>query len=331
MIAEITASKLKGSVSIPASKSHSIRALLIATLAEGTSELINPLDSADVRSCMDLCRALGADIVEKKDRLIVHGTGGRLSTPKNPINVGNSGTTIYLAASLAALSSSPITFDGDEQIRYRSASNLLDALRTLGAEVKSSDNGCAPFSVSGPVNGGEVTIECPISQYLSSLLLAAPLFRGETTINVSLLNEQPYAEITLRWLDEQGIKYTNNNFKQFIIPGGQKYKSFTKEIPADFSSGTFFLCAAAITQSELTLTGLDMTDSQGDKEVVFMLEKLGCETEIGTDYIKINGKPMTGCVLDLNSTPDALPALAVTACFAQMCLRPDRKKRTGSM
>lgn len=317
MIAEVSKSKLKGSLTIPASKSHSIRALLIATLAEGTSELYNLLNSADVRSCIDTCRSLGAIITEETDHLTVEGTGGKIIPASGTIDVGNSGTTIYLAASLAALSDSPITFDGDDQIRNRSASNLLEALKELGAKVTSADRGCAPFSVSGPIKGGEVTIKCPTSQYLSSLLLAAPLFQGETIINVPLLHEQPYAEMTLRWLDEQGIQYNNENFKRFAIPGNQKYKSFSRTIPADFSSGTFFLCAAAITQSTLTLKGLDMTDSQGDKEVVHMLEKLGCETEIGSDYITITGKPMTGCILDLNATPDALPALSVTACFAE--------------
>lgn len=317
MKAEISKSKLQGSLTIPASKSHSIRALLIATLAEGTSTLYNLLDSADVRSCIETCRALGAIITADADCLIVEGTGGKITSSAKAIDVGNSGTTIYLAASLAALSDSPIIFDGDDQIRNRSASNLLNALQTLGAKITSAEGGCAPFSVSGPIKGGEVTIECPTSQYLSSLLLAAPLFQGDTIINVPLLHEQPYAEMTLRWLDEQGIEYTNENFNRFVIPGNQKYKSFSRTIPADFSSGTFFLCAAAITGSELTLKGLDMTDSQGDKEVVHMLEKLGCETEIGSDYIRITGKPMKGCTLDLNATPDALPALAATACFAK--------------
>ncbi|MBB6482400.1 3-phosphoshikimate 1-carboxyvinyltransferase [Spirochaeta isovalerica] len=317
MIAEAGPSRLKGSINIPASKSHSIRALLIATLADGTSTLTNLLDSADVRSCMEACRALGARITSENGTFTVVGTGGKLTAPQDPIDVGNSGTTIYLIASLAGLTDKPITFDGDEQIRNRSAANLLNALSELGANVKSSERGCAPFTISGPAAGGEISIECPTSQYLSSLLLAAPLFNGETIINVPLLNEQPYAEITLRWLDEQGIRYTNENFKRFIIPGGQKYKAFNKAIPADFSSGTFFLCAAAITGSELTLNGLDMTDSQGDKDVVHMLEKLGCETEIGADYITIKGRPMKGCTLDLNATPDALPALAVTACYAE--------------
>jgi 3-phosphoshikimate 1-carboxyvinyltransferase len=266
---------------------------------------------------MTACRALGAQIIEEKGVVTVVGTGGFLTAPENPIDVGNSGTTIYLIASLAGLTDKPITFDGDQQIRNRSAANLLNALSELGADVKSSEKGCAPFTITGPVNGGEVTMECPTSQYLSSLLIAAPLFKGKTVINVPLLHEQPYAEMTLRWLDEQGIQYTNDNFERFVIPGGQKYRAFSKSIPADFSSGTFFLCAAAITQSKLTLKGLDMTDSQGDKAVVHMLEQLGCEIEIGSDYISIQGKPMTGCTLDLNATPDALPALAATACYAE--------------
>ncbi|MBN2656786.1 MAG: 3-phosphoshikimate 1-carboxyvinyltransferase [Spirochaetales bacterium] len=317
MIAEAGPSKLQGSLNIPASKSHSIRALLIATLAEGTSKVTNLLDSADVRSCMEACRALGAEISGADGTFTIKGTGGRLRAPEKPIDVGNSGTTIYLIASLACLTDKPITFDGDEQIRNRSAANLLNALSELGADVISSEKGCAPFTITGPAGGGEISIECPTSQYLSSLLLAAPLFKGETIINVPLLNEQPYAEITLRWLDEQGIQYTNEDYKRFVIPGGQTYKPFTKAIPADFSSGTFFLCAAAITGSELTLNGLDMTDSQGDKAVVHMLEKLGCEIKIGADYITIKGHSMKGCTLDLNATPDALPALAVTACYAE--------------
>lgn len=317
MIAQVSPSKLKGSITIPASKSHSIRALLIATLAEGTNTLTNLLDSADVQSCMAACRALGAIISEENGFVTVIGTGGQLKTPEKTIDVGNSGTTIYLIASLAGLTNKPITFDGDEQIRNRSAANLLNALSELGANIKFSGKGCAPFTITGPAKGGEVTMECPTSQYLSSLLIAAPLFKGETIINVPLLHEQPYAEMTLRWLDEQGIQYTNENFKRFVIPGGQRYKPFNKAIPADFSSGTFFLCAAAITQSELTLKGLDMTDSQGDKAVVHMLEKMGCETKIGPDFITIKGKPLKGCTLDLNATPDALPALAATACYAK--------------
>jgi len=317
MIAEVSASKLQGSLRIPASKSHSIRALLFATLAEGTSTLTNLLDSADVRSCMEACRALGAHIRSEGGTVTIVGTGGKLTAPANPIDVGNSGTTIYLIASLAGLTDKAVTFDGDEQIRNRSAANLLDALSTLGANVTTSEKGCAPFSVAGPIKGGEVTIECPTSQYLSSLLIAAPLFEGETIINVPLLHEQPYAEMTLRWLDEQGIIYKNEDYKRFVIPGGQKYRAFSKAIPADFSSGTFFLCAAAITGSKLTLDGLDMTDSQGDKEVVHMLEKLGCEVTIKSNSITIEGHSMKGCVLDLNATPDALPALAATACYAE--------------
>ena len=124
-------------------------------------------------------------------------------------------------------------------------------------------------------------------------------------------------EMTLRWLDEQFIMYDNTDFKHFFIPGGQQYRAFAKQVPGDFSSATFFLCAAAVTGSTLTLKGLDMSDSQGDKAVVHMMEKMGCRIETGSNYVKIEGHPLQGCELDLNDTPDALPALAVTACFAE--------------
>ena len=122
--------------------------------------------------------------------------------------------------------------------------------------------------------------------------------------------------MTLKWLNDQFIMYDTTDFKKFFIPGGQSFEAFDKQVPGDFSSATFFLCAAAITGSALVLKGLDMADSQGDKAVVHILKEMGCHIEIGIDFIKIKGRPLKGCELDLNDTPDALPALAVTACFA---------------
>jgi len=309
---------LSGEITIPSSKSHTIRALLIAAMAKGESTIINPLDSADTRSCVEAIKVLGAIIKFKNDRWIIIGTGGEIHPIADTIDVGNSGTTLYLAAGLAALSSHKITFTGDEQIRARPVENLLASLKDLGAEITlTGKNGCPPFSIKGPLTGGKTSIECPTSQYLSSLLLCTPLANGNTEIEVPLLREQPYVEMTLKWLNEQFVMYDTTDFKDFFIPGGQQFEAFTKQVPGDFSSATFFLCAAAITGSTLTLKGLDMADSQGDKAVVFMLKEMGCNIEIGRDFIKIEGHPLKGCELDLNDTPDALPAMAVTACFAE--------------
>ncbi|TFG64274.1 MAG: 3-phosphoshikimate 1-carboxyvinyltransferase [Spirochaetales bacterium] len=319
----INPSHLEGSVRIPASKSHTIRALLIAALAEGESIVRHPLASEDTASCLRTILALGAGVRQEDKTLVITGTEGSPGTPENVIDTGNSGTTLYLAAGAAALQGSWTVFTGDEQIRRRPIEGLLGGLRDLGAEAFSTrGNGCAPVIIKGPLRGGETSMECPTSQYLTSLLLAAPLAAGDSTIHVPLLYEKPYIDMTLGWLSEQGILLTYSDYSLFRIKGGQRYRPFDKSIPADFSSAAFFLCAAAITGSELTLLGLDMKDTQGDKALVGMLESMGVRYSFGGDSITVlgagkDGPAFTGADLDLNDTPDALPALAAAACFAE--------------
>ena len=132
-----------------------------------------------------------------------------------------------------------------------------------------------------------------------------------------LLNEKPYVEMTLAWLDRQEIRYERKGYEHFTIYGGQKYSSFETTIPGDFSTATFFLCAAAITRSTITVKNLDMNDAQGDKEVAEILARMGCAVTLEEHSITITGKKMRGRKIDLNAIPDALPALAVTACYAE--------------
>ena len=316
----IIASNLKGTIRVPASKSHTIRALLIASLAAGKSLIKRPLFSADSESCIAACRLLGAKVDVQEDLINVSGTGGELAVAEDVIDVGNSGTTLYLAMSAAALGAGKTVFTGDNQIRRRPAGPLLAALQDLGAAaISTRDNGCAPLIIQGPLTGGNTRIECPTSQYLSSLLIAAPLAKKDTDIEVLLLNEKPYVDITLRWLDEQHIQYSREGCDRFHVKGGQAYQAFTRVMPGDFSSATFFLCAAAITGSEITLEGLYMEDAQGDKAVVGILKEMGCSVNIARsgDTLTIKGGRLRCGEFDMNAIPDALPALAVTACFAE--------------
>jgi len=309
---------LSGSVDIPGSKSHTIRALAIATLAGGTSRIVAPLDSADTRACLGVCRALGAEITEEKEAWTVAGTAGKPKPAENVIDVANSGTTLFVALGMAALGEGWNVFTGDAQTRRRSAQPLLHSLEALGAQaVSTRGNGCAPIIVRGPLVGGRTLIACPTSQYLTSLLIAAPLAAEDVHIVATELNEKPYVEMTLSWLDRQSITYTQKDVVEVSIPGGQAYRAFTERIKADFSSATFFLCAAAITGSTLTLNGLDMGDSQGDKAVVEMLRGMGAEIETLPGGLRIRGHELKGADIDLNATPDALPAMAVTGCFAE--------------
>jgi 3-phosphoshikimate 1-carboxyvinyltransferase len=309
-------------------------------LAQGASIIDYPLDSLDACSCVSVCRALGAEIeefravdpsspnpVDSEGKKLVRWAVKGIKSPglQSPnktarrCDVGNSGTTLYLALAVAALGAEPVIFDGDGQIRRRSAGPLLDALKGLGVKVESAANGCAPISVQGPWKGGRVSLECPTSQYLSALLLAAPLAaQGVVTeIDVPLLNERPYIEMTLSYLNAQRISYeTNSDFSYFRIPGGCEWKPINGPVPGDFSSAAFPACAAAITGGPATLLGLDPNDPQGDKALFSHLEKMGALVVPGTFQVS-RSSPLKGGSFDLNATPDMLPAMAVTAAFAQ--------------
>ncbi len=313
-------SRLDGALVVPASKSHTIRALLIGTLASGTSRLLNPLDSSDTRSCVKACETLGGRVLQQGETVWeVEGTAGEPRPAAGVVDVRNSGTTLYLAMSVAALADGETEFTGDEQIQARSAGALMEALRALGGRAWSKkDNDCAPLVVGGPLRGGSVTIECPTSQYLSSLLLGCPLASGDTEINVPLLNERPYVTMTLQWLEHAGVQYeADDDYSHFHVPGGQAYPAFSRRIPGDFSTASFFLTAAAVTGSRLRLEGLDMEDCQGDKAVVGMLAQMGCTVSHDADGVTIRGpERLKGGDFDLNATPDALPIMAVAGACA---------------
>lgn len=315
-----------GTVHIPGSKSHTIRALLIASMAEGKSELYSPLYSRDTAACLEAVRAFGAEVSEEENRLTVSGFGGRPLVPEKVIDVANSGTTLFLATTVAALAEGTVCFDGDASIRNRSAAPLLKALRALGAIVEERGKpGCAPYCVTGPLRGGSASVSCKTSQYLSSLLIGLPVARGKCEIEVPLLFERPYVEMTLSWLDRQGIRYRRDGFERFTIPGGQRYHPFSLPIPGDFSSATFFFVLPAVTGGSLEITGLDLSDPQGDKEVLSVLELMGCDVKRGEQAIRVTGPVprrsggpgLAGGTFDLNSMPDALPALAVAGTAAR--------------
>lgn len=310
-------SSLEGSIEIPGSKSHTIRAVVIASLAQGTSRIINPLDSGDTRSAVVACRALGAEIETGKE-WVVKGFGGCPGLRGKEIDVGNSGTSLRLTTSVAALQEEEVVFDGDASLRTRPLQPLLDALNNLEAKAHSlNHNGCCPISIRGKMRGGKTEVSGITSQYLSSLLISTPMLEEDTEIRVSDLHERPYVEMTLAWLKGQQIDYSQEGWETFQVRGRQRYHQFDKRVPGDFSSATFPLCAAVVTPANLLLKGLDMNDTQGDKEVITMLRSMGADIRIAEEGILVSSSELTGCELDLNNTPDALPALAVVGCFAR--------------
>jgi 3-phosphoshikimate 1-carboxyvinyltransferase len=345
MKAVVLPKPLSAELRLPGSKSHTIRRLILAALGEGVSEIHYPLDSLDARSCLKVVTALGAEVAEHRSgdpdcpnppdgggkklsawtvRGIGVGAGGSFKGGGAPLDVGNSGTTLFLALAAAALGTAPARFTGDEQIARRSGAPLLEALAGLGAAVE-SNHGCVPITVRGPWRGGRVSIECPTSQYLSALLLAAPLAGPGviSEIDVPLLYEKPYVAMTLSYLKAQGVAYQSaEDLSWFKIPGGFRYRPLSGPVSGDFSSAAFPGGAAAAAGGPVTLLGLDPEDTQGDKAFFPMIESMGCSVEWlrrrdGWALRVSRSGPLQGGEFDLNDTPDLLPMMAALGAFAR--------------
>lgn len=317
---KIKKSEINGTLQTPPSKSHTIRALLIATLARGTSVIHRPLMDGDGKSALDAACGLGARCRTSNGTITVAGVGGDLSGGQHELFLGNSGTSTRLFSAAAALGNKPRRFDGDNSLRSRPMKPLLRALADLGAHYDiESENGDIPFTIHGPLQGGVTTVSGLSSQYLSSLLLTAPLLPQPTTIHVTDLHEKPYVEMTLWWLDRMGIAYEiSDSFTTFRTKANQKYRQINEHIPGDFSSATFGAVAAAVAGDAVTIQNLDFTDLQGDKEIFAILRQFGVPVVKSNNSVTIQGKNrIQGRRVDLNETPDALPALSVLGCYAQ--------------
>jgi 3-phosphoshikimate 1-carboxyvinyltransferase len=192
----------------------------------------------------------------------------------------------------------------------------------LGADVFTlRDNGSAPFVIRGPLKGGKTFVDGLISQYVSSVILAASLAEKDTEIVVDRANEVPYIEMTLQWMRSLGVEVEeSDNYNRFFVRAGQKYSVFDKPVPSDFSSAAFMLIGAAITESEVTLQGLDTGDVQGDKVLIDILQDMGADIdvhEMGKKGIVVKGGvPLKGRTIDCSVTPDSVPILSVLGCYA---------------
>ncbi|MDD4181049.1 MAG: 3-phosphoshikimate 1-carboxyvinyltransferase [Victivallaceae bacterium] len=314
----VVKSKLSGNITVPGSKSHSIRAAVCAMLGDGISLVHSPLNSEDTQSCLNAATHYGAKVVISPGMWTITGTGGKLRKPKKTFDLGNSGTSLRILTAIAGAMDFESTFDGDASLRTRVMEPVLSALSALGAKTGSTGGKC-PLTVCGPLNGGSTIIDGTSSQFLTALLFAAPLASGEVQIKVNKLNEKPYVELTLDWLRRLKIKFTaTEDLSSFVVQGNQIYPAFQWTIPADFSTAAFPLAAAAVTGSSIGIRNLKFDDIQGDKAVFEYFKKMGMaiETKDNSTLVSMAGS-LKGINVDLNATPDALPAMAAAAAFAQ--------------
>ncbi len=313
-------SRLEGGITIPPSKSHTLRAILFATMAHGQSVIRNYLPSPDTQAMLRACTLLGAKIKVEKALLRIDGVGGQLSTPADVIDAGNSGQVLRFVAAVAALTSGYTVLTGDESIRtLRPVQPLLAGLSGLGVlAVSTQGNGSAPIIVKGPMLGGKTRLDGADSQPVSALLIAAAFAKEPTVIEVTNPGEKPWIDLTLDWLRRLGIAYEREGYTHYTLLGNAKYVGFDYTVPGDFSSCAFPLVAALITGSQVSLHNLDMQDVQGDKALIRILQDIGADIVVDAENNVLHVRPATlliGKTIDVNQCIDALPILAVLACY----------------
>ena len=271
---KVRRSTLKGAISVSGSKSHTIRAIICALSAAGTSVIHSPLESADTRAVLEAAKLFGAGVRELPEAWEIDGVSGSFQNPGKTVNMMNSGTGLRLLTGLAAIQDFPISFDGDESLRTRKMAPLLEAFAKLGAKYDSS-NGMAPFTICGKLRGAKTTVDGTSSQFLSSLLFALPQIDGDSEIELEFLLEKPYVGITLDWLKAAGITvYHTADMLKWQIPGNQQFKALERVIPADFSTAAFPLVAGMLSGENIEIRNLDFNDPQGDKAVFEYAEKM---------------------------------------------------------
>jgi 3-phosphoshikimate 1-carboxyvinyltransferase len=315
-------SMLKGSLSLPPSKSHTIRAILLAAFANGTSLLHNLLNSPDALCAIQAASQFGAKVIVTSTGVAIQGVAGYPRTPSQVIDAGNSGQVLRFAGALAAFSEGYTVMTGDDSIRSnRPIQPLLDGLNGLKAwAVSTRENGYAPFIVKGPLQAGKICLDGKDSQPVSALLMAAAFLDGQTEIDVHQAGEKPWLALTLSWLDRLGVSYTQHHLEHFTIQGKRIRPAFEFTIPGDLSALAFPLAAALVTRSELLIQHIDLRDIQGDKALIYCLQQMEASLEIDLIrcHLKVlaNGR-LKGQIIDVNDFIDAVPILAVIGCFAE--------------
>lgn len=302
----------------PPSKAHTLRALFIASLAEGKSVLKNALNAEDQKIAMNALNNFGAKIEFNGKDFIVEGTNGNLIAPNEEIFTENSGVTTRFLISIAGLSKGNSIINGNKRMRERPIKDLIDALKKVGVQIE-KDDGFLPVKIIGEsFKGGTSEIEGNTSsQYLSGMLIAAPYTKNGLHIKVNgNLKSKPYIDITISCMREFGVGVVNRQYKEFFVRGNSKYKGREYEIEGDYTSASYFFAAAAITQGKVKVTNLNPFSDQGDKFFLECLKKMGCEVKIEKDSIEVIGKPLNSISIDMQNYPDIVPTLGIVMAFA---------------
>ncbi|HWU82680.1 MAG TPA: 3-phosphoshikimate 1-carboxyvinyltransferase, partial [Methylophilaceae bacterium] len=316
-----------GSIRLPGSKSISNRTLLLAALAQGTTQIHDLLASDDVERMLDALKALGVALRQTGEHdWQVEGTGGAFPAKAADLFMGNAGTAIRPLTAALAFSNGSYKLSGVPRMHERPIGDLVEGLRQAGAQVTYLGNtGYPPLQITPAVI--DVTQAIRIrgdvsSQFLTALLMSLPLTGKQATIEVvGELISKPYIEITLNLMARFGVVVARDGWQRFIVPANSTYRSPGKlYVEGDASSASYFLAAGAIAGGPVRVEGIGKDSIQGDVRFTEALSAMGANIAWGDNWIEASapssGK-LRGVDLDCNHIPDAAMTLATAALFAE--------------
>jgi 3-phosphoshikimate 1-carboxyvinyltransferase len=327
------AAHASGTVALPGSKSISNRVLLLAALSTGATRVRGLLNADDVDRMLDALATLGVRIDKEvaARTFVVHGSAGALPNARASLFLGNAGTAFRPLTAALALAGGRYELAGVPRMHERPIGDLVDALRSLGADVRYLDcEGFPPLAIgpraaTGAAVPEHVTVRGDVSsQFLSALLMALPMLTAQSAhaVTVDIAGElisKPYVALTTKLMARFGVTVEQDDWRAFRVPAGARYASpGTIDVEGDASSASYFLAAGALGGGPVRVTGVGRRSFQGDVAFADALARMGARVHSGDDWIEASaGASLTGITLDCVAIPDAAMTLAVVALFAK--------------
>jgi 3-phosphoshikimate 1-carboxyvinyltransferase len=309
---------LDATVTAPPSKSYSVRALLLAAMARGTTTVRNCLDADDTRYALQALRALGFDVSGSIPTELYIGARRSMSANEVPIFIGNAGTAMRFLTGWLAFTPGRFLLDGEERMRERPIGDLVEVLTKIDGEVEYVDKeGYPPLRIRGKkMRGGfDVTISAETSsQFVSALMLGGATLPDGITLRISAQASAPYIDITADILQAFGANVTRDGDAIRVRAGNLERAEYTVE--GDYSSASYWFAAAAATRGTMRVRGLAIPTAQGDAGFLDILAAMGCSVKVADDEITVTGSALQGGTFDCNGTPDIVPTLAAIAPLA---------------
>ncbi len=313
-------SKVNGVVNAPPSKAITLRALFIASVADGETIIKNALLGEDQLLAINALKKMNVKIVlnKKQKKIIVHGALNKLVNPKKQF-VGNSGVTMRFLIPLASFAEKNTIITGVSALQKRPVKELVKAIKKLGGVVQYVEkNYSLPVKVFGKtLKGGSTIVDCSkSSQFLSALLVSSSLMKNGLRVKAVKLSSKPFIDLTIKTMRFFGVSVKKNN-NEFVVEKNVFFKPKTIVVEGDYTNASYFLASAAISNGWVKVKNLVKNSIQGDEKIIEILEKMGAKIGKGKNFVTCKGEKLVGVTVDLNNYPDLVPTIAVLGACAK--------------